>query len=218
MKYKNLTTYGLQHIPSNFNSIKKINKLRFITDSQNCKRLEQKISKLVKCNYTVVCNNGTSALMMSLLSLQLKEIIAIVPNINFVAIINVLKFLNAKIIISDVNDNGMTDHNKLEECLNFCKKKKIKPNVFIPIHYAGFVLDIKKISKICLKNKIKIIEDGCHSFGSKDLNGNYVGKSKNSLLTTFSFHPVKNITTIEGGAVCTNNKKIYERLCRIKSF
>ena len=107
---------------------------------------------------------------------------------------------------------------KFKKCLAFCKKKNLKQMFFLPIHYAGFILDLSKINKICKKNKISIIEDGCHSFGSMDPKKNYVGNSINSDMTTFSFHPVKNITTIEGGAVCTNNKKIYKKLCQIKSF
>ena len=77
--------------------------------------------------------------------------------------------------------------------------------------------NLKSLSRICKKNKIKIIEDGCHSFGSKDNENNYIGKSKYSSFTTFSFHPVKNITTIEGGAIATNSFKLYNRLKMIRT-
>ena len=67
------------------------------------------------------------------------------------------------------------------------------------------------------RNKIHIIEDGCHSFGSRFNKKEVVGSSKKSLCTTFSFHPVKNITTVEGGAITTNNKKLYLKLIEIRS-
>ena len=114
----------------------------------------------------------------------------------------------------------MVDFVSFKKILNICKKKKIKPNIFIPIHYGGDVLDLEKINNLCRKNKIDIIEDGCHSFNSSKIFNKkkvIVGNCKYSKLTTFSFHGVKNITTLEGGAITTNNKKIYERLQLLKS-
>ena len=154
--------------------------------------------------------------MMSILALNKKNIIAILPNINFVASANIISLLKGKIILCDVNKNtGMVDFVSFKKILNICKKKKIKPNIFIPIHYGGDVLDLEKINNLCRINKIDIIEDGCHSFNSSKIFNKkkvIVGNCKYSKLTTFSFHGVKNITTLEGGAITTNNKKIYERL------
>ena len=217
MKLKLIENYGLHFIEKK-NILKKFFDLKQITNGKYCSIFEKKISKIIGCKYTVVCNSGTSALMMAILALKKKKIVAIVPNINFVAIINILKFLNAEIILSDVNQMGMTDDLSLLRTISYCKKKKIKPNIFIPIHYAGFVNNLNKIRKICLENNISLIDDGCHSFHSRYKDGSYVGNGKNSLMTTFSFHPVKNITTIEGGAVSTNKKYLYDRLLFLRSF
>jgi len=212
-------TQDLRYIDSRI--FQKIKNNRIVTNGNYCKLFERKISKLVKARYAVACNNGTSAIMMSILALNKKNIIAILPNINFVASANIISLLKGKIILCDVNKNtGMVDFVSFKKILNICKKKKIKPNIFIPIHYGGDVLDLEKINNLCRKNKIDIIEDGCHSFNSSKIFNKkkvIVGNCKYSKLTTFSFHGVKNITTLEGGAITTNNKKIYERLQLLKS-
>jgi dTDP-4-amino-4,6-dideoxygalactose transaminase len=217
---------NIQYGSQNLNNINKKNLMlalnnSVVTNGNYCKKFETKICKITKSKFTVVCNNGTSALYLSILSIfKNKPIFAIVPNINFVSAISILYHLNAKIILCDVNSNGMIDKETFEDCLNKISKKKIKPNLFIPIHYAGLVCDISDISKICRKKNIKIIEDGCHSFGSSFKNKNkkiIVGQSKHSLCTTFSFHPVKNITTIEGGAITTNNKSLYKKMLLLRN-
>lgn len=214
--------YGTQDLRAIDNKIfLKIKNKRIITNGTYCNIFEKKISKLVNSKYTVVCNNGTSAIMMSILALNKKQIIAILPNINFVAAANIISLLKGKMILCDVNkDTGMVDLECFKKTLQLCRKKKIRPNLFIPVHYGGNVLDLEKISKICRRNKINIIEDGCHSFNSsRIINGKeiIVGNCKFSKMTTFSFHGVKNITTLEGGAVTTNDKKIYEKLQLLKS-
>ena len=128
-----------------------------------------------------------------------------------------MSLLNNKFVLCDINyKTGMIDEENLIKCLEKCKKKGIKPNLLMPVHYAGNVLELSKIKKICKRRKIAIIEDGCHSFGSSK-NSTAVGSCKYSIMTTFSFHPVKNITTLEGGAITTNSRKIYQRLKAIRS-
>ena len=222
LKKRFLHTYGIQNLENvNYKNLEKSLKSEIITSSKLCEKLEKEICKITNSKYSVVCNNGTSAIMMSLLSLSKKKLIVIIPNINFVAAINILCLLNAEIILCDVNkETGMVDEDSLSETIKECKKNGKKPNIFIPIHYAGDVLDIKSLSKVCKINEIRIIEDGCHSFGSRKLIDKeeiVVGQSKYSELTTFSFHPVKNITSVEGGAITTNNKKLYQKLILLRS-
>ena len=216
-----INSYGTQDLRAiNSRIFQKIKNNRIVTNGNYCRLFEKKISKLVNARYAVACNNGTSAIMMSILALNKKNIIAILPNINFVASANIISLLKGKIILCDVNKNtGMVDFTSFKNILNLCKKKRIKPNLFVPIHYGGDVLDLKKISNLCRINKIDIIEDGCHSFNSSKIFDKkvIVGNCKYSKLTTFSFHGVKNITTLEGGAITTNDKKIYEKLQLLKS-
>ena len=217
-----LESYGSQDLRNiNPNIFSKIKNKKIITSGEYCNILEKKISRLVNSKYTVVCNNGTSAILMGLLALNKKNIIAILPNINFVASANIISLLKGKIILCDVDKNtGMVDLESFKKILKISKKKKIKPNLFIPIHYGGNVMDLSEINKLCKKNKIDIIEDGCHSFNSSKIIKNkkiIVGECKFSKITTFSFHGVKNITTMEGGAITTNNKKIYSKLILLRS-
>jgi dTDP-4-amino-4,6-dideoxygalactose transaminase len=217
-----LESYGSQDLRNiNPNIFSKIKNKKIITSGEYCNILEKKISRLVNSKYTIVCNNGTSAILMSLLALNKKGIIAILPNINFVASANIISLLKGKIILCDVDKNtGMVNLESFKKILKISKKKKIKPNLFIPIHYGGNVMDLSEINKLCKKNKIDIIEDGCHSFNSSKIIKKkkiIVGECKFSKITTFSFHGVKNITTMEGGAITTNDKKIYSKLILLRS-
>ena len=91
------------------------------------------------------------------------------------------------------------------------KKKKILPKIIIPVHFAGNPTEQDKIFELSKKYNFKIIEDASHSIGAKYKNEK-VGSCKWSDITVFSFHPVKIITTFEGGAALTNNHKIYKKL------
>ena len=219
-----INSYGLQNIKLNNNDKKKIfNHFNqsLITNGKFCKKFETKISKKTQSKFTVVCNSGTSALMMSILSLGIKNPVVIIPNINFVAAANIVLLLKGKIILCDVNkENGMVDYDNFIDAVELSKKKKLKPNLFVSVDFAGDVIDLSKISNFCKKNKISIIDDGCHSFGSSkkiDRKIIRVGKNQYSKMTTFSFHPVKNLTTIEGGAITTNSKKLYDKLLLLRS-
>ena len=122
-----INSYGTQDLRYiNSRIFQKIKNNRIITNGNYCKLFERKISKLVKARYTVACNNGTSAIMMSILALNKKNIIAILPNINFVASANIISLLKGKIILCDVNKNtGMVDFVSFKKILNICKKKKL---------------------------------------------------------------------------------------------
>tara|TARA_Y100000768_G_scaffold387901_1_gene380906 strand:+ start:518 stop:1678 length:1161 start_codon:yes stop_codon:yes gene_type:complete len=212
--------YGLHNLSSvNLKLINNSIKKKYVTNDSYCREFELKIKKKTNAKYCVVCNSGTSALFMSVLALNPLKPIAIVPNINFVSIANIIHLLKGQIILCDINlKDGMVGLQEFKDVIKKCNNFKIKPNLFIPVHYAGSTIDMKQISKICKKKNIKIVEDGCHSFGSKYSSNYKVGSSKHSLITTFSFHPLKNITTIEGGAITTNNHKIYKKILDLRSF
>ena len=140
-----INSYGRQDLTNlsikKFNIIKKIN---IVTNGIYCEKFEKEISKTVNSKYAVVCNNGTSAIFLAILALNLRGIVAIVPNINFVAVASIIKLLKGKLILCDVNpENGMVDLYNFQQCLKNCKKKNISPNLFVPIHYAGDVLELK---------------------------------------------------------------------------
>ena len=135
---KNFLHYGMHDISQlKIKDLKKSLNNQILTNDKFCNRLEKKISKITKSKYSVVCNNGTSALMMTILAKNDDKLIAIVPNINFVAIANIITLLKGKIVLCDINPNtGMVDIDTFKKILNLCRKKKIKPNLFFPVHYA----------------------------------------------------------------------------------
>jgi dTDP-4-amino-4,6-dideoxygalactose transaminase len=184
----------------------------FITKGKYLDKFENEIKKITKSKFTSVCNNGTSALYLAIKSLNLKKnSYILIPSINFLSSTNICKILGYNVIFADVEPStGLVSPEIFQKTIAFCLKKKIKPKLFMPQFHAGQCHDAKAIYNIAKKNKIFIIEDACHAFGSfyKYEKKSPIGSCKYADISTFSFHPVKNITTGEGGAITTNSKKI----------
>ena len=212
MKY---ITYGKQHIDSNdLKVVKKALKNNFITAGKQVEKFEKFFSKTVGSKFAVSCSNATCGLLLSYLALGVKKNdILIMPAVNFVASINMAKFLSAKIFLTDVDPN--TGHMRAEDLKSCIKKNKIKKiHTVILMHNGGLPANIFEIKKIQKNFKFNIIEDACHALGAKytDKSTDKVGNSKYSNLSVFSFHPVKNITTGEGGMITTNSQRLYDKL------
>lgn len=140
--------------------------------------------------------------------------IVIMPAINFIAAYRNAKLLGAKIYLADVDEKtGQITPETIKRCIQTNKLKKIK--VILNMYLGGYPLNVIEFYKIKKKYKCFLIEDACHAFGAKyKFNNKYipVGSCKHSDLCVFSFHPVKPITTGEGGAITTNNKKLAENI------
>lgn len=188
--------------------VSEVLKSDFITQGQNIDRFEKNFARYVGAKYAVACATGTAALHLACLSLGInsKSTLATTP-ITFVASANCGEFLGAKTKFVDIEkDTNCLSASELEKLL---KIKKI--DLVVVIHFAGHSADMKKIYDLKKKYKFKIIEDACHALGG-EYKRTKVGSCFYSDLSTFSFHPVKPITTGEGGMVTTNSKKIYEKL------
>ena len=209
-----LIPYGRQYIDkADILSVKKSLSLEKITTGNKVINFEKKISKFTKAKYSVVCSSGTSALYLALKAIKIKKNdIVIMPAINFIAAYNVSKLNNAKIYLADVDSiSGQLTPKTLEQCIKSNKLKKIK--CVINMYLGGSANNIEKFYKLKKKYKFFLIEDACHAFGSKYIfkNKKYlVGSCNHSDICTFSFHPLKTITTGEGGALTTNKKTIYD--------
>ncbi len=218
-----LIKYASQNIDlEDIQSVVKTLKNEFITQGPKVTEFEKKLKKKFGAKYCIVTSSGSSALKLSLRSLNLKSNdYVIVPSNTFIATANAVITNNKKIIIAPVNPNhGGLDEDCLEKTIKFAKLKKKKIKALINVFYAGQVWDLHKIYKICKKENIKIIDDACHAIGTnyKYLNKIYkVGSCKHSNITTFSFHSIKNITTAEGGCILTNNLKIYDLVKNLRS-
>ena len=182
---------------------------RLLTDGPLLKKFETEFAKFTGSKYAIGVSNATSALQLSLLASGIgKGDEVIIPDITFVATANAVLAIGATPILADVEKN---DLNISVDSI----KSNITPKTkaIIPVHFAGKSCNMKKIISLSKKNNLEIIEDCAHAIGTK-YNQKHVGNF--GISGCFSFYPTKNMTTIEGGMIICNSKKIAKYLisCR----
>ena len=219
---KRIIPYGRQFISKeDIKNVSKTLRKDIITSGSEIPKFEKEIQKYLKCKYSTVCNSGTSALFLSLLSIGLKKNdVVIMPSINFVASHNVSKILGAKIYLADVNKyNGQMSP---DDVINVCKKFKIKKiKALIVMYNGGYPLNSEKFYNLKKKYKCYIIEDACHALGAEyrfKKNLFKIGSCKHADISTFSLHPLKTITSGEGGIVTTNSKILDDQIKKFRSL
>ena len=206
---KRFLPYSRQYIDkADIEKVTQVLKSDFITQGPNIIDFEKDFAKYVGAKYAVACATGTAALHLSCIALGINKKSKILTSaVTFVASANCAEFLGANVDFVDIDKNSY--------CMSAIElEKKLKRNkidLVIPVHLCGHSSDMEKIYKLKKKYNFHIIEDSCHALGGK-YNNSKVGSSKYSDISTFSFHPVKPITTAEGGMITTNDKKIYEKL------
>ena len=207
--------YGSQTI--NKEDIKVTTKIlsnSYLTQGPEVLSFEGNLKKKFGVKYCCAVSSGTAALHLAVMSLSLaKDSKIITTPMTFVATSNSIIMNNLIPEFVDIETSSYTiDLNKLEHKLK--KDKKIK--AAIGVDYAGNICDWESLSYLSKKYNIKLINDNCHAIGTK-YNGNIGYAGKYADIVTQSYHPVKAITTGEGGSVLTNNKKIYERVSQLRS-
>ncbi len=204
--------YGKQFIDDDdINAVIDTLKSDFLTTGPKTELFEKSLAEYCKAEFAVVFNSGTSALHAAYFAAGLKKNDEFITSPNtFAATSNAGLFLNAKPVFCDIEEKtGNIDVSKIES------KITEKTKLIVPVHYAGQPCDMYEINKMAKKHNLKIIEDACHAIGSKYIHYNntfLTGSCEFSDMSVFSFHPVKHITTGEGGAVLTNNDEYYEIL------
>ena len=213
--------YGKQFI-DNKDVLSVRNSLRnnLISGGKLIRQFEKKVKSILKSKFVFACSSGTSGLHLAMLSINLKkDDVVLMPTINFIASYNIAKMIGAKIFLVDVDRRtGQMTPDLLKKCIKENNIKKI--NLIICMHHGGHVANIDEIYKIKKKFNCFIIEDACHALGSKyKSKNNYinVGSCKHSDIAVFSLHPVKSITTGEGGLVSTNDNKLSKRIQLFRS-
>lgn len=184
----------------------------WLTQGPKIEEFEKEISAYCGSNYAVVFNSGTSALhaAFSVLRLNKDDDFITTPN-TFVATANAGLHTGIKPVFVDIEeDTGNLDASKVEERITERTK------LIVPVHYSGHPVDMGNIYEIAERKNLYVIEDACHALGAK-YKGYKTGGCNYSDMTVFSFHPVKHITTGEGGAVLTNNKDFYKKLLMSRS-
>lgn len=173
-------------------------------------KFELNFKKKFKYKFATVTTNGTTALHLSLLALDIKKNDeVIVPNLTYVAPVNSVKYVGAKPILVDVN--GKTWLMNIKDII---KKINKKTKAIILVHLYGSSYDLNEIKKIKKKYKIKIIEDCAEAIGTK-FNNKYVGSIGD--VSTFSFYGNKTISTGEGGMLVTKKNHTYKKIVKFKS-
>ena len=194
-------------------SVLKVLNSNFLTQGPKVEEFEKKINKFSGSKYAVAANSGSSALHIACLALGIKkgDLVWTVPN-TFVASANCAINCGAKIDLVDIDkDTFNISIESLEKKLIEAKKRKNIPKVLIPVHLGGQPTQQRKIWRLSKKYGFKILEDASHSIGAKH-HGIKVGSCKWSHITVFSFHPVKIITTAEGGVATTNSKSLEKKM------
>ena len=211
--------YSKQSInDDDINEVIKVLKSEMITQGPVVEKFEKTICSYTASNYSVLTNSATSALHISCLALGLNkgDILWTSPN-SYVASANVGLMCNAEVDFVDIDP---TNYNMCTSALSLKLKNAEKigklPKIVMPVHFAGQSCDMTNIKKLSDQYGFKIIEDASHAIGGS-YNNLKIGSCRFSDITVFSFHPVKVITTAEGGCAITNDENILEKMMLLRS-
>lgn len=214
--------YGKQNITQeDIDAVVKVLTSDFLTQGPAIKEFEQNFANYTGAQYAVAVSNGTAALHLAALALNVNPGDKVITTpITFAASANCVRYCGGEVVFADIDPQSYClDINQVEELLIKAPEGTYKG--IIPVDFAGHPVNMEAFRKLADKYNLWIIEDACHapgayfhdSRGAKQIcgNGNFAD------LTVFSFHPVKHIAAGEGGMITTNNKALYERLLKLRT-
>lgn len=211
--------YGRQNInQEDIDAVVDVLKSDFLTQGPQVPLFEKIIAQEVSARHAVAVNSATSALHIACMALDLGpgDWLWTTPN-TFVASANVGLYCGASIDFVDIDRKTYNmSPLSLEKKLKEAELKKRLPKVLIPVHLCGQPCDMRAIHGLCQQYGVKIVEDASHAIGGSYL-GSPIGSCEYSDITVFSFHPVKIITTAEGGAAVTNDEVLNRKLLLYRS-
>ncbi len=182
----------------------------WLTQGPTVAAFEKALADYCGARFAVAVPNGTAALYIAYAALGLRKGDEIITSPNtFVATSNMALALGAKPVFCDIRkDTRNIDERKIEACIT----KRTK--VIVPVHFAGHPCEMDAIRRVAKKHELFVVEDACHAIGAEYRGARIGGLSD---LSVFSFHPVKPITTGEGGAILTNNEECYKRMLVLRT-
>jgi UDP-4-amino-4,6-dideoxy-N-acetyl-beta-L-altrosamine transaminase len=211
--------YGRQDVTEeDIKAVVKILRSDYLTQGPAVPVFEQKLCDYTGAKYAVAVNSCTAALHIACLALDLSpgDILWTSP-ITFVASANCAFYCGASVDFVDIElETGLMNVTKLKEKLELAKKEGKLPKIVIPVHFAGQPCDMEQVHTLSQKYGFSIIEDAAHAIGAR-YQDEPVGNCRFSDITVFSFHPVKIITTGEGGVAMTNNPLYAEKMRLLRS-
>lgn len=190
----------------------------FLTQGPAIERFEQAVCQVTGAKYAVALANATAGLHLACLALDIAagDLVWTSPN-TFVASANCARYCGADVDFIDIDENtGNISIAALTEKLAFAQKNGCLPKLIIPVHFSGRSCEMQALSELAKQYGFAILEDAAHAIGAS-YQGIAVGACQYSKACVFSFHPVKIVTTGEGGVVTTNDEQIYRRLLRLRS-
>ena len=203
--------YGRQFIDDDdISAVVKVLKSPFLTTGPEIKKLEDKLCRITRAKYAVVVSNGTAALHIACMAAGVKDGDEVITTpMTFAASANCALYCGAKPVFADINPET---YNISPSSIR--EKRTPNTKAVVAVDFTGQAVELDEILEICRENNLTLIEDAAHSMGTK-----YKGKPVGSIadMTCFSFHPVKTVTAGEGGAVTTNSKELYDKLCLFRS-
>jgi len=217
-----IISYGRQNITEeDIQAVCEVLRSDYLTQGPKVAEFEEAFSKYVNARFAVAVSNGTAALHLGAIALNVDERSNVITTpITFAASANGIRYCGGNIHFADIDSaTFLIDLNKVEDLI------KSRPDGFfhgiIPVDFAGQSVPVEDLNFLANRYHLWIMEDACHALGGYFLDTSKtvhrIGSSFFSDLTVFSFHPVKHIATGEGGMITTNNRKIYERLLSLRT-
>lgn len=203
---ENKISYGKQWIDEeDINAVCETLRSPFLTCGPKISELENKLCEITKAKYAVAVSNGTAALHVACMAIGIKpgdEVI--VSSVTFAASANCVRYCGGTVVFADIRPD--TYNIDVEDV-----KRKItgKTKAIVAVDFTGQAVELDELKAVCKEHNLYLIEDGAHSIGTK-----YKGQPVGSIadITTFSFHPVKTVTSGEGGACMTNDPDLYRKM------
>lgn len=214
--------YGRQHITDeDIKAVIETLKSDYLTQGPRIAEFEEAFAAYIGSKYAIAISNGTAALHLCTLSLNVQEGDKVITTpITFAASANCVRYCGGKVVFADINpDTYLLDINKVRELLESSPKGTYSG--IIPVDFAGRPVDLKAFRKLADEYDLWIIEDACHAPGGYFTDSNetkqFCGNGNFADLAIFSFHPVKHIASGEGGMITTNDKELYEKLLKLRT-
>lgn len=214
--------YGKQNITqADIDAVAEVLKADYLTQGPKIKEFEDTFASYVEAKYAVAVSNGTAALHLCTLALNVCEGQKVITTpITFAASANCVRYCGGEVVFGDIDpDTYLLDINSVRELLEASPRGTYTG--VIPVNFAGRAVDLEAYRKLANEHGLWIIEDACHSPGGFFVKTNgqlsKCGSGEFADLSIFSFHPVKHFATGEGGMITTNNEGLYERLLALRT-
>lgn len=208
--------YGKHHIDEeDIQAVVNVLRSGVLTQGPAVEAFEQAIAGYVGARYAIAVSSGTAALHLAALAAGIGPGTSLITSpITFVASANAALYAGGKVVFADIDPDTV---NMSSVALQGALLDNPDIRAVIPVHFAGLPCDMKAIKQVSDRAGAAVIEDAAHALGAQYPDGQRVGSCAYSLMTIFSFHPVKAIAAGEGGMITTNDDSVYRKLLRLRS-